>query len=266
MKTILNSLKLSLLVILFTFSACEGRRVFEDIVETGVNLDNYDIILLESGNSLDIVATFEPNVVPQRDYIWEVDDPSVADLVHNDDKSVTLTATGSGETILHITAADDNTLTASTTIKVIAGPPVDITDQSSISVNREYSGGPDGAEGSTKLIDGDSSTKFLSGFVTPFWVNLEFPSPVVAGYYSFTSGNDAPDRDPKNWEIQGSQDGTNWTTLDSRTDFKFADRTETREFYFDNNTAYKYYRLNVLSNGGSSLFQMTEWRLFLLPF
>ena len=108
MKTILNSIKLSILVILFTFSACEGRRVFEDIVETGVNLDNYDIILLESGNSLDIVATFEPNVVPQRDYIWEVDDPSVADLVQNDDKSVTLTATGSGETTLHITAADDN--------------------------------------------------------------------------------------------------------------------------------------------------------------
>ncbi|MFD2826773.1 discoidin domain-containing protein [Leeuwenhoekiella polynyae] len=266
MKTILNYIRPLFLFVLIAFSACEGRREFDDIIETGVNLNNYDIILLESGNSLDVTAIFEPNVAPQRDYIWEVDDPSVADLVQNEDKSVTLTATGSGETVLSITAADDETITATASVKVIAGPPVDITDQSTISVNRENSNGPTGGEGSPKLIDNDTSTKYLSGFVTPFWVNLEFEEPIVAGYYSFTSGNDAPGRDPKDWEIQGSQDGENWTTLDSRTNMSFSDRTQTREFYFDNNTAYKFYRFNVLSNGGSSLFQMSEWRLFLLPF
>ena len=266
MKTILNYIKPSLLFILIIFSACEGRREFDDIVENGVNLSNYDIILLESGNSLNVTAVFEPNVVPQRDYIWEVDDPSVADLVQNEDKSVTLTATGSGETTLRITAADDNTITATAPVKVIAGPPVDITDQSTISVNRENNGGPEGNEGSTKLVDGDTSTKYLAGFSTPFLIDLEFENPIVAGYYSFTSGNDAPARDPKDWEIKGSQDGENWTTLDTRTNMSFSDRTQTREFYFDNNTAYKFYRLDILSNGGNSNFQMSEWRLFLLPF
>lgn len=266
MKTLIKYLKPTVFLLTLVLSACEGRREFDDIIETGVNLDTYDIILIESGNTLDVTATFEPNVVPQRNYVWEVEDPSVADLQKNEDQSVTLTATGSGETILRITAADDESITATAPVKVIAGPPVDITDQSTISVNREYSGGATGREGSTKLIDGDLTTKYLSGFVTPFWINLEFDEPIVAGYYSFTSGNDAPGRDPKNWEIQGSQDSTNWTTLDSRTDFRFADRLETREFYFDNDTAYKYYRLSITSNNGDGLFQMTEWRLFLLPF
>jgi len=266
MKTILNSIKPAVVLLLIAFASCEGRREFDAIVENGVNLDNYDIILLESGNTLDVTATFEPNVVPQRDYIWEVEDPSVADLQVNEDKSVTLTATGSGETVLRVTAADDSSLTDTAPLKVIAGPPVDITDQSTISVNREYSGGAEGREGSTKLVDGDLTTKYLSGFVTPFWINLEFEEPIVAGYYSFTSGNDAPDRDPQDWEIQGSQDGETWITLDSREDYRFSDRTQTREFYFDNNTAYKFYRLDISSNGGGSLFQMTEWRLFLLPF
>ncbi|QCX37410.1 discoidin domain-containing protein [Aureibaculum algae] len=245
--------------------SCDGRREFADLLETGVNLDNYDIILLVSGESQDVTATFEPNIFPNRDYIWSVDDTSVADLVINADKSVSLTATGSGETMLTVTAADDASITASAPLKVISGAPVDITDQATITVNREYSGGPNGAEGSLKLIDGDLGTKYLSGFVAPFWINLEFEEPVVAGYYALTSGNDASSRDPRDWEIQGSQDGVTWVTLDARSDYTFPDRILTREFYFDNNTAYKIYRFDILNNNGSSLFQMQEWRLFNLP-
>ena len=253
------------LVMAVVLLSCDGRREFPAIEEYGVNLDNYDIILLISGESLDITATFEPNIVPNRDYVWTVDDTSVADLVKNEDQTVSLTATGSGETMVHITAADDETITASARLKVIAGAPVDITAQSTISVNRENSNGVDGAEGSPKLVDGDNTTKYLAGYVAPFYIDLEFPEPVVAGYYSFTSGNDASSRDPRDWEIQGSNDGETWETLDTRTQYYFSERIQTREFYFDNNTAYRYYRLDITSNNGASLFQMQEWRLFNLP-
>ena len=256
---------IAFLAIFLSIISCEGRRDFPELQETSVNLDNFDIILLVSGDTQDVTATFEPNIAPNRDYLWTVDDPSVADLVINEDKSVSLTATGSGETTLHITATDDDSITASAPLRVISGAPVDITAQSTITVNREYSGGADGAEGSLKLIDGDLDTKYLSGYVAPFWVNLEFDEPIVAGYYAFTSGNDAPSRDPRDWEIQGSQDGVTWETLDTRSEYSFPDRKLTREFYFENNTAYKYYRFDVLSNNGSSLFQMQEWRLFSLP-
>tara|TARA_R110000868_G_scaffold407514_2_gene689057 strand:+ start:4465 stop:5268 length:804 start_codon:yes stop_codon:yes gene_type:complete len=256
---------LAFITLIIALMSCEGRRDFPELQETGVNLDNFDIILLVSGNTQDITATFEPNITPNRDYIWTVDDPSLADLVINEDKSVSLTATGSGETILRITAVDDNTITAAAPVKVISGAPVDITAQSTITTNRENSGGPNAGEGSLKLIDGDLGTKYLSGYLSPFWVNLEFDEPVVAGYYAFTSANDAASRDPRDWEIQGSQDALTWDTLDVRTEYTFSDRNQTREFYFDNNTAYKYYRFNLLSNNGSSLFQMAEWQLFNLP-
>lgn len=256
---------IAFITLVMALMSCEGRRDFPELQETGVNLDNFDIILLVSGNTQDITATFEPNITPNRDYIWTVDDPSVADLVMNEDQSVSLTATGSGETILRITAVDDSSITAAAPVKVISGAPVDITAQSTITTNRENSSGPDAGEGSLKLIDGDLSTKYLSGYLDPFWVNLEFDAPVVAGYYAFTSANDAASRDPRDWEIQGSQDGLSWETLDTRTAYTFSDRNQTREFYFDNNTAYKYYRFNLLSNNGSSLFQMAEWQLFNLP-
>lgn len=268
MKTYFLKLK-SILYLAFVISlfSCDGRREFADLLETGVNLDNYDIILLVSGDTQNVTATFEPNIIPNRDYIWTVDDPTIADLVINEDESVSLTATGSGEATLTVVAEDDTSITASAPLKVISGAPVDITDQATITVNREYpgTGGAEGAEGSLKLIDGDLGTKYLAGYVAPFWVNLEFETPVVVGYYSLTSGNDAPSRDPLDWEIQASQDGLTWVTLDARSNYTFPDRILTREFYFDNNTPYKIYRFNVLKNNGSSLFQMQEWRLFNLP-
>ena len=203
MKTYFLKFKnVALLAIIIAFLSCEGRRDFPELFETGVNLDNYDIILLISGDTQDVTATFEPNVVPQREYIWTVENPSVADLVINEDKTVSLTATGSGETTLTITAADDPSVTASAPLKVIAGAPIDITSQAIITVNKENGGGPGAGEGSPKLVDGNINTKYLAGYSTPFWVTLEFPQPVVAGYYALTSGNDASSRDPKDWEIQ----------------------------------------------------------------
>ena len=266
MKTNLYNLKnIVYCILLISFFSCDGRRDFPDLLETGVNLDNYDIILLISGDTKDVRATFIPNIAPNRDYLWTVDDPSVATLVVNEDKSVTLTATGSGETTLRITAKDDSTITASAPLKVISGAPVDITGQATITVNRENSGGPTANEGSPKLVDGNLNTKYLAGYVAPFFVDLEFDQPVVAGYYALTSGNDASDRDPKDWQIQGSQDGVTWVTLDSRTGYTFPDRKLTREFFFNNNTAYKFYRFNILKNNGGGLFQMQEWSLFNLP-
>ncbi len=87
-------------------------------------------------------------------------------------------------------------------------------------MNRENSGGPTGNEGSLKLIDGDLNSKYLSGYEQPFWVTLEFEEEKVVSFYQLTSGNDAPDRDPRDWQIEGSNDGENWEVLDERVDQK----------------------------------------------
>jgi hypothetical protein len=80
--------------------------------------------------------------------------------------------------------------------------------------------------------------------------------------YTVASANDAPDRDPKNWNFQGSNDGSNWITLDSRNNESFGSRFETKSYSISNTTAYKQYRLNVTANQGSSLLQIAEIQLF----
>ncbi|WP_196936334.1 BT_3987 domain-containing protein [Sphingobacterium hungaricum] len=138
----------------------------------------------------------------------------------------------------------------------------DITSQGTITVSNENNGGPTHNEGSLKLIDGDLATKYLTQTYAPnMWFQLKFPSAQIFGAYTFTSANDADTRDPKTWRLEGSNDGSTWTTLDTRTDFSFSERTQTRRFEFDNTTAYTTYRVVLVANNGASIFQMSEWRM-----
>jgi predicted alpha-1,2-mannosidase len=110
------------------------------------------------------------------------------------------------------------------------------------------------------LVDGDAGTKWLV-FEPTGWVRFELSEPVAVVDYALTSANDAPTRDPRDWTLQGSNDGENWTTLDTRTDQTFAERFETKEYRFDNDQAYRYYRLDITRNSGSGLLQLAEVQL-----
>lgn len=265
MYKMLGNLKSVLFIaIAFGHFGCEGRREFPDLVETGVTLEDTDILLI-SGETKEVTARFVPNVVPQRTYTWEVADASVADLVVNEDQSVTITATGGGKTTLKIISQDGENLTAEAQLRVLPEPPVDITDLGTVNVNREGGGGPEGGEGSLKVVDGDLESKYLAEYKQPFWITLEFGEAPVINFYELTSGNDAPDRDPFDWQIQGSNDGETWEVLDERKGQTFEERNQTREFFFENDTPYLFYRFDVINNNGGGLFQMSEWRVLAVP-
>ena len=76
-----------------------------------------------------------------------------------------------------------------------------------------------------------------------------------------TSANDSPERDPLNWTLQGSNDGSSWITIDSRSNEDFPTRWLKKEYTFTNAIAYGYYRLNMTNNSGTIL-QLGEWELF----
>jgi hypothetical protein len=93
-------------------------------------------------------------------------------------------------------------------------------------------------------------------------MQLAFTTPQVLGAYTLTSGNDAPERDAKDWNLMGSNDGgVTWVLLDARTNQVFDGRNETVRYEFKNNTAYTLYRLYVTANNGDSIFQISEWRV-----
>ncbi|MFJ8198262.1 ThuA domain-containing protein [Streptomyces sp. NPDC096152] len=112
-----------------------------------------------------------------------------------------------------------------------------------------------------KLFDGSNTTKWLAHQPTG-WVTAKMDHAVAVAQYALTSANDYPGRDPKDWNLQGSQDGNTWKTLDTQTGQNFPDRFETKQYKFANTTAYQYYRLNVTANSGEPLTQLAELRLF----
>lgn len=118
-----------------------------------------------------------------------------------------------------------------------------------------------GGEGIAKLVDGNYSSKYLTGGQQT-WMMWKMEREFIANNYIMVSGNDAPSRDPKDWKVEGSNDGVNWVTLDERTNMVFESRNMKKTFLMNNTTPYSHYRLNVSSYSGSNLFQLSEWTLY----
>lgn len=117
------------------------------------------------------------------------------------------------------------------------------------------------AESVDKLIDNDPATKYLGVNGAGGWVQYQTNTAYAVNEYTITSANDADERDPLSWTLQGSNDGNNWTTLDTKSGQDFPNRYQKRRFSISNTTAYKFHRLNMVQNSGN-LFQLSEIELF----
>jgi fibronectin type 3 domain-containing protein len=130
-----------------------------------------------------------------------------------------------------------------------------------------------GMEGADKAFDGitisggtNGLTKWYNGGTpTTVWLRYDFGAGQswAVTRYDITSANDVQGRDPKDWQFQGSSDGSNWVTLDTRTSEVFPARGYTKQYGLTNATRYRYYRLNVTANygGGSYGVQLSELTL-----
>ena len=119
----------------------------------------------------------------------------------------------------------------------------------------------------TVLTDGNKSTKWLV-FATTGWAQYSLDAPVAVQTYTLTSANDDPSRDPKNFTLEGSDDGLTWTVLDTRTDQAWKagtveNRGVTKTYTVPGTpAAYAHYRLNISANNGSgNIIQLADWEL-----
>ncbi|MBE8712264.1 fasciclin domain-containing protein [Sphingobacterium hungaricum] len=141
-------------------------------------------------------------------------------------------------------------------------PNLFVTVGGTYSVSNENSGGPNAVEASKYVFDGNPETKYLYGGIPgDFWLQVQFAEPQVANAYTLTSANDDPNRDPTDWRLQGSQDGSTWVALDSKVSEVFASRFQLRVFRFANTTAYKYYRINFMRLRSGNVFQLADWSM-----
>ena len=144
---------------------------------------------------------------------------------------------------------------------------------SMVDITTETSGGVFDASTSSATytsagaFDGNKHTKaglWIATNVPPMYVVYKFNNPSVVNAISVFNGNnnvegtayDSAGRSPKNWTFEGSNDGANWTVLDTQSgETDWSDSGEERYYEFENTGAYSYYKFNCTELNGS------EWGL-----
>ncbi|SDK29363.1 GH92 family glycosyl hydrolase [Streptomyces indicus] len=136
-----------------------------------------------------------------------------------------------------------------------SGIPGNVTDR--VTTVRASAENAAGGEVKENLVDLEPSSKWLA-FASTGWVEFDLDAPVKVMTYALTSANDHAERDPKDWKLQGSADGKEWTTLDTRTGETFSERFQTKKYDFENSTAYAHYRIEFTANGSGDILQLAD--------
>ena len=123
------------------------------------------------------------------------------------------------------------------------------------------------ASGSSKYSDVfdyfrafDRSAEIWETNVSPSNLQIEIPDPesyYVDGYIMRVSK--FTNRYPKDWTLQGSDDGKTWNDLDTQAGQDLSDQTE-HKYSLSLHKAYKYYRLNM-SNYASAFVSLSHFNL-----
>jgi hypothetical protein len=135
---------------------------------------------------------------------------------------------------------------------------VDITDFGG-TVTAQF-GSPTPGEDVGNVIDNTPYRKYFTQHNVA-WIQFAPTVPATVTGYTLTSANDAPDRNPRGWTLQGSADGAAWTTLDSRSIQTFLVAYGKNRYAFVNTTPYRFYRLSVTAINGSPDLQIGEWQI-----
>ena len=127
------------------------------------------------------------------------------------------------------------------------------------------------AENGAKLYDGSTSTKWCvavtaASFPTTHIWTFGNNDRLVVNKYALSTANDFPIRDCVNWDIFGSNDGSQWDLLDSQTSVVWTTRYQTKTFEMNNQLAYNKYKwqcnaVQSLTGAYGNNIQMSEWNL-----
>ena len=105
---------------------------------------------------------------------------------------------------------------------------------------------------------------FTANNVTSGWLQYSFAFEKCIKKYclKLRGYSTADDSAPKDWTFEGSNDGSNWTILDTRTNESGWSVYEERSYEFSNTSNYLYYRINITANNGSTFTGIAEMEMY----
>ncbi len=106
----------------------------------------------------------------------------------------------------------------------------------------------------TNAFDGNTGTYWSNNNNLPVWIQYDLGSgneKRVGAYKLYYDVSSTTSNSPSNWTFSGSNDGSTWTTLDTKTGESWTS-SEWKEYTFTNTIKYRYYRLTISDNNGSS--------------
>ena len=108
--------------------------------------------------------------------------------------------------------------------------------------------------GASMAFDGNTGTRWLGSVPssgTPQWLRVVPGGSQVATGYKITPHPDSQTYSPTAWKFQGSNDGSSWTDLDTRSGVTWPSNAQ-QTFTFSNSTGYAQYRLLMTANNGAT--------------
>jgi hypothetical protein len=114
-----------------------------------------------------------------------------------------------------------------------------------------------------QATDGDPTTIWASATAPPQWIEIDVTgAPVVSQGYALLAHATEESSAPSAWTYEGSNDGSTWTVLDTRSGISLSGGF-LQPFLFSNSTAYRYYRLNISATpgGGGGIVRLSEFHI-----
>jgi hypothetical protein len=179
--------------------------------------------------------------------------------------SYTDTTVTNGTTYYYVVTASNSTGTSGNSPEDSAKPLSPLVNVAVNGTPTASANGSSSTEGAAQAFDGTTNTKWFNANAgTTGWIQCDFGAgnAQTIKRYTVASANDVPGRDPKNWQLQGSNDDSAWTTLDTQSNQTFANRWQTNTYTVASLAAYRYYRLNITANNGDTAgLQLSEFAL-----
>jgi hypothetical protein len=94
-----------------------------------------------------------------------------------------------------------------------------------------------------------------------YWIKYELPEAKIVNFIDIASHKDAADRFPSWFKIEASNDDENWTLLLERAALTYWNGGTTKQYYLQNNTAYKFYKFTPIELT-STEFRIARFRLY----